>query len=402
MAKVSLILYKGKKLKKGKHPICIRISHKGRRQKFNTGKAVRKDQWDFDECCVKTGVSGYKAINKHIQKCFFRAENILHSFKYSGRPFSFDSFEREYAGIEAAEVFQFYEEHAAKLREVGKIGYALSFDIGKASLKKYCQRDKLYFNEVNYELLQGWEFFLKKRDCKDTTISSYMRSLRTLFNEAIKQKKCHPDCYPFKQFKISKFNTETRKRALTMEQINMIKDYEPEPNTKQESSKHLFLFSFYCRGMNLKDIVHLEWSNLEGTRLVYRRQKTGKLFNLKLLQPALDIIRYYHKITGKGRFVIPILDESHDTAYKRHTRFDSCKRRCNKHFKIMTASFGWEKHFTFYVARHSYATIMKKKGIPTAVISESMGHESERVTQIYLESFENEELDRMNEVLLTI
>ena len=45
---------------------------------------------------------------------------------------------------------------------------------------------------------------------------------------------------------------------------------------------------------------------------------------------------------------------------------------------------------------------MKKKGVSTAVISESMGHESERVTQIYLESFENKELDRMSEMLLRI
>jgi site-specific recombinase XerD len=48
---------------------------------------------------------------------------------------------------------------------------------------------------------------------------------------------------------------------------------------------------------------------------------------------------------------------------------------------------------TTYVARHSQATIMKKAGIPTSIIKEIMGHSSERVTQIYLDSFDNEQID---------
>lgn len=48
---------------------------------------------------------------------------------------------------------------------------------------------------------------------------------------------------------------------------------------------------------------------------------------------------------------------------------------------------------TTYVARHSYATVLKRSGVPTSIISESLGHSSERVTQIYLDSFENERMD---------
>lgn len=47
----------------------------------------------------------------------------------------------------------------------------------------------------------------------------------------------------------------------------------------------------------------------------------------------------------------------------------------------------------FHVARHSYATVLKRAGVSTSVICESLGHSSERVTQIYLDSFENAQLD---------
>lgn len=46
-----------------------------------------------------------------------------------------------------------------------------------------------------------------------------------------------------------------------------------------------------------------------------------------------------------------------------------------------------------HVARHSYATVLKRAGVSTSVICESLGHSSERVTQIYLDSFENAQLD---------
>ena len=59
-----------------------------------------------------------------------------------------------------------------------------------------------------------------------------------------------------------------------------------------------------------------------------------------------------------------------------------------------------DANLTTYVARHTYATVLKKSGIPTAVISEALGHKSEFITQTYLKSFENEVVDLANECLL--
>lgn len=54
---------------------------------------------------------------------------------------------------------------------------------------------------------------------------------------------------------------------------------------------------------------------------------------------------------------------------------------------------------TSYVARHSWATIAKRSGVPTAVISEGLGHTTENTTQVYLDSFENEVLDAANRLI---
>ena len=53
-----------------------------------------------------------------------------------------------------------------------------------------------------------------------------------------------------------------------------------------------------------------------------------------------------------------------------------------------------------YVARHSYATVLKRSGVATNIMSESLGHHIEKTTQVYLYSFENETLDEANTHLL--
>ena len=52
-----------------------------------------------------------------------------------------------------------------------------------------------------------------------------------------------------------------------------------------------------------------------------------------------------------------------------------------------------------YVARHTWATLAKQCGAPVAVISEGLGHASEKITHIYLKEFDSDVLDRINEIV---
>ena len=53
-----------------------------------------------------------------------------------------------------------------------------------------------------------------------------------------------------------------------------------------------------------------------------------------------------------------------------------------------------------HVARHSYATVLKRAGVSTSIISESLGHSSEKITQVYLDSFNNEQINEAMKNLL--
>lgn len=61
---------------------------------------------------------------------------------------------------------------------------------------------------------------------------------------------------------------------------------------------------------------------------------------------------------------------------------------------------GFSVPLTMYVARHTWANIARSKNVPLAVISESMGHDSETTTRIYLASLDSAAVDRANRVVI--
>ena len=74
--------------------------------------------------------------------------------------------------------------------------------------------------------------------------------------------------------------------------------------------------------------------------------------------------------------------------------------RVNKALQKFTRRIGIPMKVTMYCARHSWATIAREKNIPISVISDSMGHNSEKITRIYLKSINDDVIDRYNDMLI--
>ena len=200
--------------------------------------------------------------------------------------------------------------------------------------------------------------------------------------------------YPFKSYKVGKLHAETPKRAISKTEVKAVMDFPCEGRDfYTRFAIDLFSFSYLMGGINFADMANLTRQNIVDGRLVYRRQKTGKLLNLPIHSRAMEIIESY---ASGNIYLFPIYSKEHKTI----------QQKLNRHHKVITkvnralAEIGRELKIpiklTTYVARHSYATVLKRAGVPTSIISESLGYSSERVTQIYLDSFENE---RMNEAM---
>ena len=144
-------------------------------------------------------------------------------------------------------------------------------------------------------------------------------------------------------------------------------------------------------GINFVDMAYLQASNIIDGRLVYYRKKTSKLINLPMCPEALEIIsRYNPRQIG---YIFPILSSVHKTEQMRLNRLHKVITKVNRALKQIGKELSLPIKLTTYVARHSFATVLKRAGVSTSIISESLGHSSEKITQIYLDSFENSQID---------
>jgi len=403
MATVKLNLYKSKKLKDGKHPVVLLVTHNYKRKKYAFGYNCKLEEWDEEQSLFKSNYPSFKKKNRVLQKSLFRAQAIIEKYAEEGRQFSLEEFDQLYndkQDVNTQDVFGFFEKVIGQLEEINKIGNASVYRDAYRALKNFHDSEKLAFHEIDYAFLSKYKHHLRKKGVTDNSISVYMRTLRSLFNKAINQNICKQEYYPFKTYKISNLDNETMPRAISKEDIKRLKDYTPNPNSKEELSQHLFLFSYYTRGMNFIDMALLKWSNIHGDRIKYIRSKTGKPHSIKILEPVRNILDYYQQMNTHNEYIFPILDERYDTPKKIKNRVKNALKRMNSHLKIISKAIGLDVVLTSYVARHSYATILKRSGVSTSVISEGLGHKDEKTTQTYLDSFGNDVLDQADENLL--
>lgn len=405
MASSKIILYTSKTLKNGEHPIMIRLIVDRKIKYIYLGFSTTPNLWDDTQKLLLKGYDNFKKTNYIIHKKKSELDGIILDFENEGRSYSVDDIEKKFLNsIEKISVFKYCQEIIDRLEKTNRIGDATVKKDLLRSLKKFTNNKDLAFSDINYSFLLKYEEDFLQRGVSENSISVYMRTLRAIVNLAIKEEHCNQSDYAFNTYKISKLNTDTQKRAINKEEMLKIINFDTEINSSEWHSKNYFIFSFYNIGMNFRDLAQLKWSNILYNRIMYKRSKTGKSFDIKIQPRTQAILDLYSKGNeNSDDYIFPILNpEIHKTPQSKIDRIKKINKRVNKDLKEIAKSVGIKAthSITHYVARHSWASIQKQNGVGTSIISESMGHDSEKTTSIYLQSFVNDVLDEANENLI--
>lgn len=290
--------------------------------------------------------------------------------------------------------FDFGNEEVGKYKKLQRYNTARNYVTSLKRLKDYIKSEYLNLEDITPQFIEEFENYLKKEGCRLNTISCYIRALRSIYNKAV-QNKVIQDKSPFK--KAYTQTEKTAKRAISAEFIKIIKETEIAGKKQLDMARDFFMFSFYTRGMPFIDIAFLKKENLKEQHLVYHRQKTHQRMVVKIEQPAKDIIRKYMQ-KAKGEYLFPIIDRVEpELAYKQYR-----KALCayNKKLKALEKITGSKVRLSSYVPRHTWATLAKENGVPIQIISESLGHTSEKTTRIYTAQLKEHTLDNANKQLI--
>lgn len=250
------------------------------------------------------------------------------------------------------------------------------------------------FDEVTPGWLASCEAAWRRAGRSSTTVSIYMKSLRCVFNRSL-------GCPgPFARYRIPR--PAARHIALSSLSIKAILQWIPSDESLAES-RDLWLFSYLCNGINFKDMLQLRYSDIHDGEIRFVRSKTrfsaGAPLVCAHVTPLMQEIidRRGAVERGASRYIFGYL-HGDETPVQVEMTVRKVIRRCNSDMRRLAAELHIPR-FTTYAARHSFATVLQRRGVSVSYISECLGHSSIRTTEAYLAGFEADDRERFSEYL---
>ena len=405
IAIVKVVLFTSKVLANGEHPIILRITKNKIRKHISIGINCLPKYWDISKQAPRANHPKRADIMALINKFEKDFSAKIQEYNYQSKEYTIDQLvSAVLSKPQDIVVEDFINALVANLKEEKRMGTAKSNNDCKLMLFKFYPDKKLTFQEIDHSFLIKWESFMRKRGFKETSMAVYFRTLRSIINKAINEGIIPKTCYPFDNFKVSKFDLKTKKRALSKEDMIKIYNYPVKEGSKMSDCQKIFMFSYFNQGMNYIDIAKLQWSNISKVGIMeYNRQKTGCGFVIQLGEQSLKILEDYQKLSGfdANNYVFPILNKAvHITPQQIQNRLLRVIKQVNSNMKVIGKELEIETPITTYVARHTYATVLKRSGVSTSIISNALGHESESITQTYLDNFGTDVFFEANKYLL--
>lgn len=402
--KIKVVLRTGKINKNGQCPLMLRFTHDRTTKFVALGLSVGPHYWDKDTELVLPACPERASLQSRIDSALAGYCKRIQRLEALDIPVTFDTlFETDkshHAGITIADGFNAEIE---RLESLGKINSATKHRYALQVLNGY-KPTSMALEAIDLDYLKGLELHLRQRGNKDNSIATRFAIFKAIYNKAVKEGKVAAKQNPFSLFQVGSLWAKTRKRAIDKDDIQRLIDLEiAEGHTTEyrHLARDLFLFSYFTAGMNFGDIARLRYKDIVKGRVNYSRHKTQKLLSFQLVPMALQILEKYGTARKGEDYIFPILNRhEHTTPQQIFNRLHKVLRKVNRELKVLGEMIGLEMPLTTYVARHTYATVLKRSGVSVALISESLGHSDLSTTQIYLDSFENSQIDAAMQHLL--
>jgi site-specific recombinase XerD len=383
----------------GSYPIVLRLCHHGKSLSIRTGLSIPEKYWDFDSGEIKKSYKGYDGIirvNNLLTKKKIEALSIIHKLKDQGKLNSLSILDLKQRIIQPkgkSTFFTFTSKIIEDLRQSNRIGTSNSYQSVLNVIKVFRDGKDLSFDELTLSFIKDFEIYHLSKGNSYNGLAVYLKTIRAIYNQAIKQGFADKDSYPFDNYTIRL--TRTRKRAISIESIRKIENLEIPKGEKLYLYKNIFLMSFYMMGTSFSDLAHLKLKNIKDGRVFFVRQRTKRPYDIKINEPLRSIFSEYIINKEEDDYVLPIIMRK--KYVNQHKDVTWSRQRYNKGLKQLGKKAGIEENLTSYVARHTFASTANNLEVPVTAISQMLGHEKLTTTQVYLADINKSVIDNYNE-----
>lgn len=378
--------------------VYYQIIHERKIRLFFPGYHILPREWNDNRNTVIVNLKSERMsqllyIKERIRSDTGRFAKIIRKLDYGGIDYTPDDVIDEYLKYSREySLFNYMEGMIARLKQMGKLRTSETYKSALNSFEKFRDNEDIMLDNITSEVMEKYEMWQKNRGVSSNTISFYFRILRAAYHRAVEDDIIE-DRNPFRH--VYTGIDKTVKRALPLSIIKQIKTLDLTLMPDVDFARDMFMLSFYLRGMSFVDMTYLKKTDLKNGYVSYRRSKTNQLLTIEWTKEMQMILDKYPE--NESEYLLPIIKTSDsDTRWVYRNIGHLINRKLKSVAKMVQLSIP----LTMYVARHSWASVAKSKGIPVSVISEGMGHDSEATTKIYLATLNTSVVDRANSVIL--
>ena len=373
MAKFRIVILTAKMLIGGKHKLRIAISHNSDTRYIPTQYIVDSEKNLQDGQVVGMGNDGY--INNQLRRLLIHYQE---AYDKLDDPDLFTCSQlvkvlRVKHGVKHKTLDDVYNEYTMRHDLEGKKKTKATY---KAAKERYETFSKT--NEVLLEVIQPMDIMkfsnsLYKDGLSDATVKLYMSLIKVLIDFAKRMKYVTYEVDPFEFYKMPTY--EPRDLAISIENVKSLISFNPK-DFKLKVLRDVWLLSFYLGGMNLIDILKINFKNtsfVKFERSKSANRKKDYKYTIFDIQPeAKAIIDTYRKKNGKlefGKYV---------TKYQIFDLFAN-------HKEEVASMCGITRRFIFLSARKTFFQIGFETGENPDVLDYCSGHAvSKRMAMNYI------------------
>ena len=374
--------------------LYYQVIHKRKVKWISTEHHIYTNEWDENMETIVVAARSERKGALALMQCKIdwalkRWQTILDRLERSYKDYTVEELCETFSKEQTYKtVFVFLQEQVTKKEQMKRQGTARTYENAYRRFKAFREDVDLTFDELTPDMIECYEAWLIDKRLKQNSIRCYLRTLNTLLCKAVEEGMLN-NTNLFSHVRLS--YVKTTKRAISEKELKVIANLELPENSTMALARDIFMFSFYMRGMPFVDIAYLRKTDLKNGMCTYCRKKTNQCLMVeweKAQQKILD--RYAHQMENRS-YLLPIIKEEDGTEYKQYQRMQI---NINRALKKIGEMAELKMPLTTYVARHTWASVARDMNIPIAVISEGMGHNSIKTTQVYLNSID---ISRINE-----
>ena len=433
MATIRIILKKDKTNAKGEHPIVLRLADSNNKRahfatgfysteqyfdtsknggRFFQGRGVKSFNVERKEEDGRTKTYTNKEANDFLAAMEERAGKIIKKYTEDHTNWGFEQFRADFTNAPKRESFYAFAEDVIE-KEYQSRGRFKSAEVAREtlhSLELYDVQIKTRsFQDINVRYLEGYMDFCRTKGNSDTTLKIRLEVIRRIYNIAIREKVVPQELYPFSSGKedgkihLPKTPPNRTNKYLTVDSLLKIESTIFD-NYVMERSRHLFLFSYFCRGINWKDMALLRESSFsfktvvdedshESTQVTvmeYRRSKTKGQFEIQVTDKIQKELDWFKDNTPLfSDYVLPIIQVNVEP-HKLDAYLSQVRKRFNHSLREIAKNLclpASQLDISSYTSRHSFAMTLQSMDKPVEIISHALGHQSVATTKHYLDGF---------------